>query len=83
MKSKQTFQGFHNEKGMALVVTLLLIALLILLGTLGIRSVATDLQISSNYRNGSQAFYIAEAGAEAARNQLMEDVKGGSTRRPC
>ena len=68
-----------NEKGMVLVVVLLLTAVLVLLGSTAVIMSTTDMKISSNYRSSSQAFYIAEAGLEQARTQLRTAVSGGST----
>ncbi|MCX5824004.1 MAG: pilus assembly PilX N-terminal domain-containing protein, partial [Deltaproteobacteria bacterium] len=59
-----------NEKGMVLAVTLMLIAVLVLLGTTAVMTITTDLKIAGNYRSSTQAFYIAEAGVEQARAQL-------------
>jgi hypothetical protein len=60
-----------DEKGMVLVVGLLLISVLSLVGTTAVMTSTTDMKISSNYRSGAQAFYIAEAGIERARAQLL------------
>ena len=69
-----------DEKGMVLVVGLLMVAVLMLLGTTAMMTSTTDLKISSNYKTGSQAFYIAEAGLERARGQLRADPDlSGST----
>lgn len=56
---------------MVLVVGLLLISVLSLLGTTAVMTSTTDMKISSNFRSGAQAFYIAEAGIERARAQLL------------
>jgi Tfp pilus assembly protein PilX len=68
-----------DEKGMVLVVGLLLIAVLMLLGTTAVMTSTTDMKISTNYKSGSQAFYIAEAGIERARGQLRTDLAGSTT----
>jgi len=69
----------YNEKGMVLVVGLLLVAVLMILGTTAVLMSTTDIKISSNYKSGSQAFYIAEAGLERARGQLKTDLSGSDT----
>ncbi|MEI8173708.1 MAG: pilus assembly PilX N-terminal domain-containing protein [Deltaproteobacteria bacterium] len=51
-----------NEKGMVLAVTLMLIAILVLLGTTAVMTVTTDLKIAGNYRQSQVALYNAEAG---------------------
>lgn len=79
MKVPNSMRFLCNEKGVVLVVTLMFMALLALLATTGSMMTNTDIYISSNYRNGSQAFYVAEAGAEAARNLLSQNIKSGAT----
>ncbi|MCX5831045.1 MAG: pilus assembly PilX N-terminal domain-containing protein [Deltaproteobacteria bacterium] len=51
-----------NEKGMVLVVTLIMIAVLVLLGTTAVMTVTTDMKIAANYREGQKALFNAEAG---------------------
>jgi len=53
-----------NEKGMVLAVTLMLIAVLVLLGTTAVMTVTTDLKIAGNYRQSQVALYNAEAGVD-------------------
>jgi hypothetical protein len=66
-----------DEKGMVLVLGLLLVAVLSLVGTTAVMTSTTDMKINSNYKSGAQAFYIAEAGIERARAQLM--ILGSTT----
>src|SRR5665647_2828444 len=79
MQSKQEHIVMKNEKGIVLVVVIMLLAVLVLLGSTAIMVTNTDMKISSNYRSGSQAFYIAEAGLEQARDQLRINYGSGST----
>ncbi|MDP1991143.1 MAG: PilX N-terminal domain-containing pilus assembly protein [Syntrophales bacterium] len=60
----------HREKGMALIVVLLLVTVFTVLGSTAMLATSTDLQISSNYRMSEQALYAAEAGAEYGVNRL-------------
>lgn len=62
-----------DEKGMVLVIGLLIVAVLMLLGATAVMTSTTDIKISTNYKTSSQAFYIAEAGIERAREQLRTD----------
>ena len=78
MQSKQEHIVMKNEKGIVLVVVMILMAVLVLLGTTAIMVTTTDMKISSNYRSGSQAFYIAEAGLEQARAKLRTDTSTDS-----
>lgn len=63
-----------DEKGMVLVVGLLLVAVLMLVGTTAVMTSTTDIKISANYKTGNQAFYAAEAGAEEARARMKADA---------
>jgi hypothetical protein len=65
-----------DEKGMVLVLGLLLVSVLSLVGTTAVMTSSTDIKINSNYNSGAQAFYIAEAGIERARARLTTE---GST----
>ena len=69
-----------GEKGMALIVVLLLVAVFAVLGSTAMLATSTDLQISGNYRMSEQALYAAEAGAEYGVNRLRAAlaVLGGS-----
>jgi hypothetical protein len=70
-----------REKGMALIVVLLLVTVFTVLGSTAMLATSTDLQISSNYRTSEQALYAAEAGAEYGVNRLRAAlaILGGST----
>ena len=64
MQPKQEHIVMKNEKGIVLVVVIMLMAVLVLLGTTAIMVTTTDMKISSNYREGTRAFYNADAGVE-------------------
>lgn len=51
-----------NERGLALVVALMLLVLLTVMGLAAISTTTTEMQITSNERTDSQAFHAAEAG---------------------
>jgi hypothetical protein len=71
MKTKKQFGTvLNNERGVALVVSVLLLAVLAVLGTTAVIQTSTDLKISSNYKVAIQNFYGAEAGIEEARARL-------------
>lgn len=53
-----------NERGMVLVVSLLVMAVLAVLGTAAVMTTTTDLKITSNYTQNKKAFYNADAGVE-------------------
>jgi len=79
MKPNMVLKPVADEKGMVLVVGLLLIAVLAILGTTAFLNSTTDMKISSNYKTNNEAFYIAEAGTERAREHLRSNVAGGSS----
>jgi len=64
MQLKREHIVMKNEKGIVLVVVIMLMAVLVLLGTTAIMVTTTDMKISSNYREGTRAFYNADAGVE-------------------
>ncbi len=59
-----------DERGMILVISLLILALLLGAGVGAIVSMQTDLKTSSNLKTATQAFYIAEAGIERAKYEI-------------
>ena len=63
-------RSLKDERGVILVITLLIIALLIGAGAGAMALVQTDLKISANLKNGTQAFYLAEPGIEWAKQQI-------------
>ncbi len=61
-----------NEKGLALITSLMLVALLTIVGTISVNTTNTDIMISSNHRDSVRVFYAAEGGAEYGLNQLRQ-----------
>ena len=59
-----------NEKGAALVIALVFVIILILIGTTAALITTTDTKIGSNYKASEKAFFVAEAGAQEARERL-------------
>ena len=60
----------RNQKGMALVVALLILLVLTLIGVSSIGSTITETKLSGTERAESSAFYAAGGGAEVGFNQL-------------
>ena len=69
----------NNENGAALVVGLLFIVLLAMLGITAVVMTTTDMKIGGNYKTVTQAFYIADAGLEFARDQLRTNLEASIT----
>lgn len=66
------WQWLAEERGIVLVVSLLLLALLLAAGVGAIVSMQTDMRTSGNLAAAAQAFYIAEAGINHARQELED-----------
>jgi hypothetical protein len=64
MHFPQSLKTINNEKGMVLVVSVMLLAVLVLIGFTALNLTTTDMKISGNYKEGTRAFYNAEAGVE-------------------
>lgn len=61
----------NSEKGMALVVAIMMMAIMLSITGAGLLFSGIDLKISGNLRSGTQAFYAAETGVNIGINQLM------------
>lgn len=61
-----------DEHGMILVLSLLILALLMGAGVGAIVSTQTDLKTSSNFKTAAQAFFLAEAGVEWAKQEVKK-----------
>ena len=70
MKTNRYSYERDSQKGNVLVTVILMMAVLIGLGTTAVVQTSTDMNISTNYRLGEEAFYAAEAAAEEARARL-------------
>jgi hypothetical protein len=60
-----------NERGMALVIALVMLVLLTMLGAWALDTSSTDLRISGNYKTTQIAYYAAEAGVGYASNRVV------------
>ena len=65
-------EPMRDERGFALIVSLLALVLLTFLGLTMALSTSTELQIATNYRWSQQALYNAEAGIEIAKRYLRQ-----------
>jgi len=66
----------ENEKGIVLVIVMMIISILLLIGTTSIMSSNTELKMAANFKTATQAFYLAEAGIErtAAYLNTVTDI---------
>ncbi len=61
-----------NQEGFLLVVALVLLATLTVLGTTAYLLSSTDIKVGGGFRNSQQAFQVAQAGVERAREILRQ-----------
>lgn len=63
-----------NERGSALIIALLLLAIMSILGTVLMSTATTEIQLSGNYHNTQESFYTADRAIEYS----MQSASGGS-----
>lgn len=68
----QVTESIGNQRGMVLVISVLILSLLMTAGVGAIVSMQTDFKITGNLKNGTQAFYLAEAGIEWGKEQIKK-----------
>ena len=68
-----------DQRGMILVVTLMIVLMLALLGSAILTTSGTEHQIAKNDQEVTQAFYVAEAGLQTALNQLNRGLAPPAT----
>lgn len=66
-------KSLHNERGMALLMVLVVVALLSAILVEFSFSTLVDLRATETFRDRTKAFYLARGGIEAARMILQED----------
>jgi general secretion pathway protein K len=67
------FSRAGDQKGVALVLTLLILTLLVVTGLEMNRAVRVEATLAENFRDLTQASYIAQSGVEIARALIQED----------
>ncbi len=68
-----------TQKGIALITAILMLVVLSVIGIIAVNVTTIGAKITGNTRTSKQAFYMAEAGIEAARELLRSRIEGGST----
>ena len=66
--------GPRSERGVALILTLLLMSLMAILGLAMVWALSSDMLINGYYRNFRGSFYAADSGLNVAREQLLNQV---------
>ncbi len=74
MKISQWLKTARNEKGVVLVVSVMLLAVLVLVGFTAAIMTSTDSKISANYRRSNEAFFNADAGVETVLAYLRANT---------
>ncbi len=80
MRPKGVKEYLSEERGAALIVALLLMVAVTVLGTGGMITSSTDIQISGNYKTSQEIFYGAEGGIEMVKGiieRAINDSDGG------
>lgn len=71
----RTWHGARpSERGVILVITLMVMAILLILGAAFLAMSATELQIAGNERDSIQALYVAEGGVNSALSELNRNL---------
>ena len=60
----------NDQNGVILTVVLIFVGILALVGATAVMITTTDTKIGANYKAGGKALYVAEAGAQEARQRL-------------
>lgn len=63
----------NNQRGVALILILLILTLLVVVGVEVHRALRVEASLAGNFRDLTQAGYIAKSGLEMARTLLQED----------
>ena len=66
-------RGPWDQKGVALVLTLLILTLLVVMGLEVNRAMRVEASLAGNFRDLTQASYIARSGVEIARALIQDD----------
>jgi len=65
---------YGNEKGIVILVALMLLVILSVMGSAAVVFTRTDLKIAANYKNSTVAFNWAEAGVSHAKRALTDNL---------
>lgn len=65
------------QKGIALITAILMLVVLSVIGIIAVNVTTIGAKITGNTRTSKQAFYMAEAGIERAREKIRKEVEDG------
>ena len=72
-KNNKIKVSLSNQKGMALLTTLIFVFILVTLGVALLTMTSNDIKLSALQRDSTKAFYLAEAGIQKAIKELDEE----------
>lgn len=70
---KRFAQRLHNQRGTALALVLIMLALMSILGAMALDTASVEVKVSGNYRAAQEAFYAADRGAAYAQANLADN----------
>ena len=70
------FLPVRNERGMALLLSLMLLTMMSVMGVIMVMTVSPDMLINGYYGNFRGSFYAADSGLNMARQQLVNQIVG-------
>lgn len=70
-----TIHPMNNERGAALIISIMLLAVLLVISMGLVKMTGTDLQISSNYKFYNEAFYNADEGVGISPGIIIRTVE--------
>src|SRR5665213_110871 len=79
MKNKfQSIEKCEGERGVALIITLLLLSLFTVMTLSMVIATTSDTLIDGYYRNARGSFYAADSGVNAARQALLNQISSSA-----
>lgn len=73
MKKNIHPSAWRDERGMVMIIILMILMAVSLLGMASMLVVGTDIRIAGNYKDSAQAFWAAEGGVQRALSTLSDD----------
>jgi Tfp pilus assembly protein PilX len=73
----------RNDKGVALLISLMLLTLMSIMSVVMVMTVSPDMLINGYYGNFRGSFYAADSGLNMARQQLVNQIKTQLNVTPC
>jgi Tfp pilus assembly protein PilX len=68
-----------NSRGAVLIIGIVLLAVMLALGSLMIKSISTEVTIAGNYETNTKSLFVAEGGLESVKSELSTNVSNAFT----